>query len=124
MAGLRSVLVATDFSQGTEAALGRTLQLPLESEATLTLCHVLPEVPAGLQARLRAGSEAALEKLTGDLRQRCAHLGRGGQISGEGAVAGSVSQPAKTAPHSSGRSAPETKARTKKGRKPANQRGC
>ncbi|HWP84361.1 MAG TPA: universal stress protein [Terriglobia bacterium] len=48
---IHAVLVATDFSRGSESALRRALHLPLAAGAKLCLLHVLPrEMPQELRA--------------------------------------------------------------------------
>lgn len=66
----RQVVVATDFSPGAAAALGRVASLPLGPGATVSILHV---VPSSLPARLR---DAACARATRRLRRAAAGVAR------------------------------------------------
>jgi nucleotide-binding universal stress UspA family protein len=67
---LRNVVVATDFSPGAAAALGRAAWLPMKPRATLSIVHVVPEtVPSHLRA-------AVAKQAKGRLRGAAAQVAR------------------------------------------------
>jgi nucleotide-binding universal stress UspA family protein len=56
-----SVLVPTDFTEGSNAAIDRALQLPLAHGACIEILHVLPEsIPAKARAKVEARAREAL----------------------------------------------------------------
>ncbi len=55
------VVVPTDFSPGSVAALDRALALPLAAGARVEVVHVLPEVAAKLRANVEAAALDALD---------------------------------------------------------------
>lgn len=59
---LRRLLVATDFSAGSAAAMDRVAYLPVASGGLVTLLHVLPK---GLRPPLRRGEEAEARRRLG-----------------------------------------------------------
>lgn len=60
---LASVVVPTDFSEGSQLALERALQLPLGPKAKVTLLHVVPDdIPGVLRKEALAEGERSLEK--------------------------------------------------------------
>ena len=67
---LRKVVVATDFSPGAAAALGRVASLPLGPGATVSILHV---VPGSVPARLR---DAASARATRRLRRAAVGVAR------------------------------------------------
>ena len=57
----RTVLIPTDFTEGSRAAIDRALALPLAQGARIEILHVLPEsIPAKARARIEAGAHEAL----------------------------------------------------------------
>jgi len=56
-----TVLVPTDFTEGSRAAIDRALALPLASGARVELLHVLPRsIPAKVRAKVEADAREAL----------------------------------------------------------------
>jgi nucleotide-binding universal stress UspA family protein len=64
---LETILVATDFSRGSDLALERALLLPLAPGAEFHIVHVLPP---GLPAKLRKEAESAAEERLGRIVSR------------------------------------------------------
>lgn len=61
---LGSVVVPTDFSEGSQRALERALRLPLAPKAKLTVLHVVPDdIPGKLRGQAIAEAERSIEKL-------------------------------------------------------------
>jgi nucleotide-binding universal stress UspA family protein len=58
----RTVLVPTDFSVGSAAALEQALALPLAPGATLELVHALSGVSTKARAKVEAAARSALER--------------------------------------------------------------
>ena len=57
----RTVLVPTDFAEGSRAAIARALALPLAKGARIELLHVLPEsIPAKVRAKVEARAREGL----------------------------------------------------------------
>lgn len=66
----RAVLVPTDFSAGSAAALDRGLALPLGARARLDLVHVLSGVPAKVRTKVEAAAREALAREVERARSR------------------------------------------------------
>jgi nucleotide-binding universal stress UspA family protein len=62
-ASFRHVVFATDFSKGSLSALPYALSLAEESQAQLTLAHLIPLVPMQHQEEVRAGAITRLHQL-------------------------------------------------------------
>lgn len=62
--GIRHLLVATDFSEGAQAAVERATNLARLHDARLTLLHVVPE---GVGDDLRRVAEAGLARIASEL---------------------------------------------------------
>jgi nucleotide-binding universal stress UspA family protein len=58
----RTVLVPTDLSEGSSAALDRGLALPLGARSRIDLVHVLSDVPAKARTKVEAAARQALER--------------------------------------------------------------
>lgn len=60
---LSSVVVPTDFSEGSQQALERALRLPLGPKSKVTLIHVIPDdIPGVLRKEAIVEAERSLEK--------------------------------------------------------------
>ncbi len=60
---LSSVVVPTDFSEGSQQALNRALRLPLGPKSKVTLLHVVPDdIPGTLRKEAIEEAERSLEK--------------------------------------------------------------
>jgi nucleotide-binding universal stress UspA family protein len=57
-----TLLVPTDFSRGSAAALDRAVTLPLATGARIDLVHVISEVSAKLRKRVEAAAREALDR--------------------------------------------------------------
>lgn len=67
---LSSVLVPTDFSEGSQLALTRALRLPLGPKSKVTLLHVVPDdIPGTLRKEAILEAERNLEKSLAQVRQ-------------------------------------------------------
>lgn len=74
---LTSVVIPTDFSEGSQFAVERALKLPLAPKAKLTLLHVLPDdVPGKLRKDALAEAERSLEKAAARAQQLLLQAGR------------------------------------------------
>lgn len=70
-APVRRFLVPTDFSRGSELALGRALLIPRAESATIHVVHVLPlRIPAKTRTRAVADATRQLQGLVSKARQR------------------------------------------------------
>ncbi len=57
----RTVLIPTDFTEGSRPAIDRALALPLAQGARIEILHVLPaSIPAKVRAKVEAGAREAL----------------------------------------------------------------
>lgn len=72
----RTVLVPTDFTEGSCAAIDRALALPLAQGARIEIVHVLP---ASIPAKVRAAVEARARESLADAVTRVSST-RGGQL--------------------------------------------
>jgi len=74
----RTVLVPTDFTEGSRAAIDRAIALPLAQGARVEILHVLPEsIPAKARAKVEAG---AREALADAVARTCANATTGGEL--------------------------------------------
>jgi nucleotide-binding universal stress UspA family protein len=73
---LSSVVVPTDFSEGSQHALDRALRLPLGPKSKLTLLHVLPDdIPGKLRKEAVAEAERSIEKTAARASQEVLRAG-------------------------------------------------
>jgi nucleotide-binding universal stress UspA family protein len=70
-AGLRSLLVPTDLTPGSDRVLGRVALLPLAHDARVTLLHVVPgSLPAAEQRKAQRDANMSLADEARHLRQQ------------------------------------------------------